>query len=83
MGRKKKCLSNVKGIFPNRMLSCYIFYLHHFTFFTIKFKTYNKIDSKTKALFTLYETGKINKRGGPNKSVEVGYFFENNSTYLL
>ena len=33
----------------------YTFYLHYFTFLTITFEPYNKIDSKTKALFTLYE----------------------------
>ena len=33
----------------------YSFYLHYFTFLTITLKTYNNLDSKTKALFKLYE----------------------------
>ena len=33
----------------------YTFYLHYFTFLTITFEAYNNIDSKTKALFNLYE----------------------------
>ena len=33
----------------------YTFYLHYFTFLTITFEIYNNIDSKTKALSTLYE----------------------------
>ena len=31
------------------------FYLHYFTFLTITFETYDNMDSKTKALFILYE----------------------------
>ena len=33
----------------------YTIYLHSLTFLTIAVETYNNIDSKTKALFTLYE----------------------------
>ena len=35
------------------MLVIYAFYLDYFTLLTITFETYNNIDSKTEALFTL------------------------------
>ena len=55
-GKGEKCCSNVKAIFSNAMLSCYLYFLFAlFYFLTITFEIYNNIDSKTKALFTLYK----------------------------
>ena len=55
-GKGEKCCSNVKAIFSNAMLSCYLYFLFAlFYFLIITFEIYNNIDSKTKALFTLYK----------------------------